>query len=242
MSTVLVVEDSRSQRECISHQLSCSGLNVIQASDGVEALTQVEKNSPDLVLLDIVMPRMDGYGVCSLIKANPDTRNIPIVFLTGKGQRLDLFSMAMEGADAYVTKPWQPRELLATIKKVLLNANIKFDRASADAWTEYGILNLSTIELYQSRADAWTKYSPQILKLYDASLAAFDQALAIQPSHLKANKYRNKVQMIRTILLKKFQQTRPCKICYYYYGKDNLNCAVHPAGRPQEVCRDWEFN
>ena len=242
MSTVLVVEDSRSQRECISHQLSCSGLNIIQASDGVEALAQVEKKCPDLVLLDIVMPRMDGYGVCSLIKANPHTRNIPIVFLTGKGQRLDLFSMAIEGVEAYVSKPWQPRELLATIKKVLLNANIKFDRASADAWTEYGILNLSTIELYQSRADAWTKYSPQILKLYDASLAAFEQALAIQPSHSNANKYRHKVQIIRTILIKKFQQTRPCKICYYYYGKDNLNCAVHPGGRPQEVCRDWEFN
>lgn len=242
MSTVLVVEDSRSQRECISHQLRCSGLNVIQASDGVEALDKVEKNYPDLVLLDIVMPRMDGYGVCRLIKANPETRNIPVVFLTGKGQQLALFSRAIDRAEAYISKPWQPIELLATIKKVLLNANIKFDRASADAWTEYGMLNLSTIELYQSRADAWTKYSPQITKLYDTSLAAFDQALAIEPSHSNANKYRNKVQIIRTILIEKLEQTRPCKICDYYYGKDNLNCAVHPAGRPQEVCHDWEFN
>ncbi len=91
MSTVLVVEDSRSQRECISYQLRCSGLNVIQASDGVEALDKIEKICPDLVLLDIVMPRMDGYGVCRLIKANPETRNIPVVFLTGKGQQLALF-------------------------------------------------------------------------------------------------------------------------------------------------------
>lgn len=242
MSTVLVVEDSRSQRECISHQLTCSGLNIIQASDGVEALAQIEKNCPDLVLLDIVMPRMDGYGVCRLIKANPETRNIPIVFLTGKGQRLDLFSVAIDRADAYVTKPWQPRELLATIKKVLLNVNINFDRASADAWTEYGILNLSTIELYQSHADAWTKYSPQIIKLYDSSLAAFDQALAIEPNHSNANKYRNKVQIIRTIFNRKLEQIRPCKICDYYYGKDGVNCAVHPGSRPQEVCRDWEFN
>ena len=91
MSTVLVVEDSRSQRECISHQLRCSGLNVIQASDGVEALAKIEKNCPDLVLLDVIMPRLDGYGVCRLIKANPETRNIPVVFLTGKGQQLALF-------------------------------------------------------------------------------------------------------------------------------------------------------
>ncbi|NJK77247.1 MAG: response regulator [Richelia sp. CSU_2_1] len=242
MSTVLVVEDSRSQRECISHQLKCSGLNVIQASDGVEALDKIERNLPDLVLLDIVMPRLDGCGVCRLIKANPETRNIPVVFLTGKKQQLALFSRTLDRAEAYVSKPWQPRELLATIKKVLLNANIKFDRASADAWTEYGILNLSTIELYQSSADAWTKYSTQIVKLYDASLAAFDRALAIQPSHVNANKYRNKVQKIRGILMKKIEQSQPCKVCNYYYGKDGINCAVHPGGRPQEICRDWEFN
>ncbi|MEG4516676.1 MULTISPECIES: response regulator [unclassified Microcoleus] len=243
MRTVLVVEDSRSQRECISHQLRCSGLNVIQASDGVEALDKIEKNCPDLVLLDVIMPRLDGYGVCRLIKANPETRNIPVVFLTGKGQQLALFSRFQgDRAEAYVSKPWQPRELLATIKKVLLNANIKFDRASADAWTEYGILNLSTVELYQSCADAWTKYSAQIIKLYDSSLAAFEQALAIEPSHSNANKYRNRIQTIRAILMKKLEQTKPCTVCDYYYGKDGINCAVHPAGRPQELCRDWDFN
>ncbi|MEG4108315.1 response regulator [Microcoleus sp. S13_C5] len=243
MSTVLVVEDSRSQRECISHQLRCSGLNVIQASDGVEALDKIDKNCPDLVLLDIVMPRLNGYGVCGLIKANPETRNIPVVFLTGKGQQLALFSRFQGArAEAYVSKPWQPRELVATIRKVLINANINFDRASADAWTEYGILNLSTVELYQSCADAWTKYSAQIIKLYDSSLAAFEQALAIEPSHSNANKYRNRVQTIRAILMKKLEQTKPCTVCDYYYGKDGINCAVHPDGRPQEQCRDWEFN
>ncbi|HEY9652147.1 MAG TPA: response regulator, partial [Coleofasciculaceae cyanobacterium] len=87
MSTVLVVEDARSQRECVSQQLMWSGLNVIQASDGVEALERIQHNCPDLVLLDIVMPRMDGYSVCRLLKANPQTRNIPVVFLTGMGQK-----------------------------------------------------------------------------------------------------------------------------------------------------------
>ncbi|MGB7442474.1 MAG: response regulator, partial [Coleofasciculaceae cyanobacterium] len=74
MSTVLIVEDSPSQRECISHQLSWCGMKVIQACDGVEALEKIWANSPDLVLLDVIMPRLDGYGVCRLIKANPDTR------------------------------------------------------------------------------------------------------------------------------------------------------------------------
>ncbi|MBE9095246.1 PleD family two-component system response regulator [Tychonema sp. LEGE 07203] len=234
MSTVLVVEDSRSQQECISHQLRCSGLNVIQASDGVEALDRVERNYPDLVLLDIVMPR--------LIKANPETRNIPVIFLTGKGQQLALFSRAIDRAEACVSKPWQPRELVATIKKVLLNARIEFDRASADAWTEYGILNLSAIELYQSRTDARTKYPAQIIKFYESSLAAFEQALAMEPSHSNANKYRNRVQTIRGILIKKLEKTQHCKVCDYYCGKDGINCAVHPAFPPQQQCRDWKFN
>ena len=89
---------------------------------------------------------------------------------------------------------------------MLINAKIKFDRASADAWTEYGILNLNTIEMYQSRADTWTKCSTQIINLYDTSLAAFQQALSIEPSHSTANKYRNRFQTILAILVRKIDQ------------------------------------
>lgn len=241
MSTVLVVEDARSQRECVSQQLMWSGLNVIQASDGVEALEQIQHNCPDLVLLDIVMPRMDGYSVCRLLKANPQTRNIPVVFLTGMGQKSAL-NWGIKHAEAYIGKPWQPRELLDTIKRVLLNAKSLREGISADAWTDYGIWVLKMLELYQCRADAWTKYGIQIIRLYDYALAAFKQALEIDPNHAVASRYQAVIQQDWDTLLAKLEQTKPCKMCCYYYGKDGLNCAVHPFGRPEELCRDWEFH
>lgn len=241
MSTVLIVEDSRSQRECISHQLSWSGLNVIQACDGVEALEKIQASFPDVVLLDLAMPRMDGYGVCRLIKANPETRNIPVVFLTGKTQQFAL-DWGIKNAEAYVGKPWQPRELVNTIRRVLLDAQSLNENVSADAWTDYGILILHMIEMYECRADAWTKYSGQIVKFYKVALAAFDRALKIAPNHPKASCYQVSVQNTWEILLDKLEQTKPCKVCKYYHGKEGLNCAVHPCVRPEELCRDWEFN
>ncbi len=240
MSTVLVVEDSHSQRECISHQLMWKGLNVIQARDGVEALEQIQAHCPDLVLLDLVMPRIDGYGVCRLIKANPETRNIPVVFVTGKGRQFDLH-WGIKHAEAYVNKPWQPRELLNTVNRVLLDAKGLPDSASAEAWTEYGILILNTIKLYECRADAWTKYTVQIIKFYESALAAFEQALEIDANHDLGNRYQATVQKKWHSLQEKLKQTQPCNVCRYYYGKDGLTCAVHPSGRPEELCWDWEF-
>lgn len=240
MSTVLVVEDSRSQRECISNQLMWKGLNVIQACDGVEALEQIQANCPDVVLLDLVMPRIDGYGVCRLIKANPQTRNIPVVFLTGKGRQFDLY-WGIKHAEAYVGKPWQPRELIDTIHRVLLDAKSLPDSRSADAWTEYAVLILNMMNLYECRADAWTKYGRQLIKFYESALAAFEQALAIEPNHSLARQYQTHVQRNWDILLEKLEQNKPCNVCQYYYGKDGLICAVHPSGRPEELCSDWAF-
>lgn len=240
MSTVLVVEDSRSQRECISNQLSWSGLQVIQACDGVEALDRIQANCPDLVLLDIIMPRMDGYGVCRLLKANPETQNVPIVFLTGKAQQLDIY-WCIKQAEAYITKPWQPRELLDTIKRVLLNSRNLRESASAEAWTEYGISILKMIELYECRADAWTKYTVQIIRLYDYALTAFKHALDIDFSHPLARQYQAQLQKNWDTFLEKLEQTKPCHVCRYYYGKEGLNCAVHPGGRLEELCQDWNF-
>lgn len=241
MNTVLIVEDSRSQRECISQQLIWSGMNVVQACDGVEALEKIQLNIPDVVLLDLVMPRLDGYEVCRLIKANPETRNIPIVFLTGRGQQLVL-DRGLKNAEAYVNKPWQPRELLNTLEWVILDAKSLRERISADAWIDYGILILSMIKMYECRADAWTKYSGQIVRFYPSAIAAFQRALNINPDHALATSYRDTLQKRWEILLDKLEQTKPCKVCRYYYGKDGLNCAVHPCARPEELCRDWEFN
>jgi twitching motility two-component system response regulator PilH len=119
MSTVLVVEDSVTQREMITDLLKGSGLSVSIATDGVEALEQIEGQHPDLVVLDIVMPRMNGYEVCRRIKADPKTQHVPVVMCSSKGEEFDRYWGMKQGADAYIAKPFQPTELVGTVKQLL---------------------------------------------------------------------------------------------------------------------------
>jgi len=115
----MVVDDSVTLREMIADLLKGRGLNVTVASDGVEALEKIEGHSPDLVVLDIVMPRMNGYEVCRQIKANPKTQNIPVVMCSSKGEEFDRYWGMKQGADAYIAKPFQPTELVGTVKQLL---------------------------------------------------------------------------------------------------------------------------
>ena len=119
MSVVLVVEDSVTQREMISNLLRGSGLTVSEASDGVEALERIQGKSPDLVVLDIVMPRMNGYELCRRLKNDPKTKDVPIVMCSSKGEEFDRYWGMKQGADAYIAKPFQPNELVGTVKQLL---------------------------------------------------------------------------------------------------------------------------
>ena len=121
MSKVLVVEDSLPQRQMISELLKNSDLNlkVLVAVDGVEALNYIQKSCPDLVVLDIVMPRMNGYEVCRRLKNDPKTQNVPVVMCSSKGEEFDRYWGMKQGADAYIAKPFEPVELLGTIKQLL---------------------------------------------------------------------------------------------------------------------------
>ena len=119
MSTVLVVEDSVTQREMITDLLKGSGLIVAIATDGVEALAHIDEHCPDLVVLDIVMPRMNGYEVCRRIKSDPKTQNVPVVMCSSKGEEFDRYWGMKQGADAYIAKPFQPTELVGTVKQLL---------------------------------------------------------------------------------------------------------------------------
>jgi twitching motility two-component system response regulator PilH len=119
MSTVLIVEDSVTQREMITDLLKASGLTVTHASDGVEALEAIQTACPDLVVLDIVMPRMNGYEVCRRLKSNPKTQNLPVVICSSKGEQVDHYWGIKQGADAYIAKPFQPTELVGTVKQLL---------------------------------------------------------------------------------------------------------------------------
>jgi twitching motility two-component system response regulator PilH len=119
MSTVLVVEDSPPQREMISALLKDNGLSVSSASDGVEALEQIQLTCPDLVVLDIVMPRMNGYELCRRLKDNPKTKQLPVVMCSTKGEEFDRYWGMRQGADAYISKPFQPQELVGTVRQLL---------------------------------------------------------------------------------------------------------------------------
>ncbi len=119
MSIVLIVEDSVAQREMITDLLKASGLTVTHASDGLEALEAIQTTPPDLVVLDIVMPRMNGYEVCRRLKSDPKTQNVPVVMCSSKGEEFDRYWGMKQGADAYIAKPFQPTELVGTVRQLL---------------------------------------------------------------------------------------------------------------------------
>jgi twitching motility two-component system response regulator PilH len=89
------------------------------ATDGVEAWEQIQRIHPDIVVLDIIMPRMNGYEVCRKIKTDPNLQNLPVVMCSSKSEEFDRYWGMKQGADAYLAKPFQPKELLSTIQKLL---------------------------------------------------------------------------------------------------------------------------
>lgn len=115
---VLVVDDDRNLRKIISTNLELAGFMVEAAADGREALDKIETVSPDLVLLDLMMPHMDGYEVARHIRShqNPMISNVPIIILTAKGETEDKLRGFEAGADDYITKPFGPQELLARVR------------------------------------------------------------------------------------------------------------------------------
>jgi twitching motility two-component system response regulator PilH len=119
MSTVLVVEDSPAQRQMILELLQDSGLKVIVAGDGVEALKQIKDYCPDLVVLDIIMPRMNGYEVCRRLKSDSKTQKLAVVMCSAKKEEFDRYWGLRQGADAYIAKPFHPQELVGTVKQLL---------------------------------------------------------------------------------------------------------------------------
>jgi twitching motility two-component system response regulator PilH len=119
MSTVLIVDDSVTLRSAVSDLLRQNGIKVLEASDGLEAKEQLKTTIPDLVIMDIVMPNMNGYELCRWLKNQPNTHNIPVVMCTSKSEDFDRYWGMKQGADAYIAKPFRPNELLATVKQLL---------------------------------------------------------------------------------------------------------------------------
>jgi DNA-binding response OmpR family regulator len=125
MPKVLVVDDDRAIQQLLEVNLELDGYDVAKAVDGAEALEMVASFAPDIVLLDVMMPRMDGREVCKRLKADPKTAALPIVFLSARAQEMDV-SLGLElGAAAYLTKPFEPQDLLDTVRRVLAESKAK---------------------------------------------------------------------------------------------------------------------
>jgi len=116
---ILVVEDSSTQRKIICKMLLQSGYRILEAKDGYEALSIVEHERPDLILLDIVMPGIDGYKVMSLIKDIPNMGDVPIIMLTSRGKLIDKMRGKVSGTNEYLTKPFKRGDLMEKIRKYL---------------------------------------------------------------------------------------------------------------------------
>lgn len=119
MRAVLVVDDSAVIRLVIAEHLERLGFQVIEAMDGLEAIEQIQTHLPDLVITDIVMPRMNGYELCRWIKNDPRTKEIPVMICTTKGEAFDRYWGLKQGADAYIAKPYKPLEMTNAVHYLL---------------------------------------------------------------------------------------------------------------------------
>lgn len=138
---VLIIEDEEHISELIKYNLEASGYQVIAAYDGEEGLKAVFEHKPDLVILDLMLPKMDGISVCNKVRNNKETEDIPIIMLTAKSSETDKIIGLEIGADDYITKPFSVRELQARIKTVLRRT--KNTVTSQDS----GIIKVDDIEI-----------------------------------------------------------------------------------------------
>jgi two-component system alkaline phosphatase synthesis response regulator PhoP len=120
---ILVVDDEIYIVHILDFSLGMEGYEVITALDGEQALEKAQAQRPDLIVLDIMMPKLDGYETCKALKADPATRGIPVILLSAKGRNMDQKIGFEVGADDYITKPFSPRKLVERINAILGQSN-----------------------------------------------------------------------------------------------------------------------
>ena len=116
---VLVVDDEASITKVVGKRLEVAGYEVLIAVDGQEGLTKAKLGKPDVIILDLMMPKMNGFEVCAAMKQDPQLKHIPIIIFTGKGQGMDEQLSRECGADAYITKPHKAEDLIEQIEVLL---------------------------------------------------------------------------------------------------------------------------
>ncbi len=119
MAKILIAEDERDIRELVAFSLQFGGFQVVQAANGAEAVERAQVEKPDLILMDVRMPKMTGYEACKAMKAMPALKDTPVVFLSAKGQESEIQTGLEVGAEEYILKPFAPDELAKQIQVVL---------------------------------------------------------------------------------------------------------------------------
>lgn len=157
---ILIVEDEPDAVELLELHLKNAGYNVTVAEDGEEALRKIHKSIPDLVILDLMIPEINGLEVCKVIRKDPATESIPVVMCTAKASEIDKVLGLELGADDYITKPFSPRELVLRVKNLLKRnnktqqpeknkiriGNITVDKSSHDVLVGDSIIDLTATE------------------------------------------------------------------------------------------------
>jgi DNA-binding response OmpR family regulator len=117
--TILIVDDEPNIVIPLQFLMEQNGYSTLVAQSGEEALEMISKEKPDLVLLDIMLPGVDGFEVCEIIRLNPEWRNTRVIFLTAKGRDVDIAKGMVLGADEYITKPFSNQQIIDAVKKLL---------------------------------------------------------------------------------------------------------------------------
>ncbi|HYA86593.1 MAG TPA: response regulator [Nitrospirota bacterium] len=138
---ILIIDDEPDIVDLVSYNLKKDGFRVMTASDGEEALNKIQKDKFDLVVLDLMLPNIQGGELCRIMKNDPRTAGIPIIMLTAKGEEGDRVMGLENGADDYITKPFSVRELIARIKAVLRRAG---EKAATQKIMRIGKLSINT--------------------------------------------------------------------------------------------------
>ena len=168
---VLVVEDEEDIRELVSYNLLKEGYQVAGVASGEDALAAVESKTPDLILLDIMLPGLDGLRVCRKLKENPKFESIPIIMLTAKGEEPDIVAGLNMGADDYVTKPFSPKVLLARVQAVLRRAEAEHDVSEEEQESE--IVEIRDLMIHPGRHEVFVCGKPVELTATEFKLLHF---------------------------------------------------------------------
>ena len=167
---ILVVDDEEDVLELVSYNLNKEGYKTATATSGEEAIKKAKASPPNLIVLDLMLPRVDGLEVCKELKNDSKTRHIPIIMLTAKGEESDIVTGLEVGADDYVTKPFSPKVLLARIRRLL--------HRTAEKLADKAPVKIHEITINPERFEVLVKNKPVKLTLTEFNILC---ALARRP-------------------------------------------------------------